>query len=55
MLHGALFSWWMNDSFLLTLYSATFGSEELQLERDTCPESAARQLARELVVDALEP
>ncbi len=55
MLHGALFSWWTNNKLVLTLYSETFGSEELQLESDTCPASAARQLARELVVDALGP
>ncbi len=56
MLDGVHFSWWANDleEFVVTV-SSLVGRMALQIQRGACAETAAHQLARQLLFDAKEP
>ena len=55
LMDGAHFSWWTTQPSVLTVSSAMFGRESLELVPGKCPETAAQQLARQILLDALEP
>ncbi len=55
ILDDAHFSWWMDRESVLTVNSLFYGHERLQLKPAANPERAAHQLARQLLLDALEP
>lgn len=52
MLEGVHFSWWVGE--LAVTVSSLLGRENLQLNSDACPETAAHRLARQLLSDADE-